>query len=85
MILAWKDIPDAKALLAQKHAVLARFVHVLRPLVLDVYNLPPGSVHIFWDAAGGTIAFNRAGSVFVNGRYFETWRTSLPFPSSPIY
>ena len=72
------DIQHPKELLGEKRDVLARFIHVAQPLV-GVYGLPAGSVHIFWDTAGGTIAFNRNGSVFLNGRYFEAWRKYFLF------
>jgi hypothetical protein len=38
--------------------------------VASVYDLAPKAVHIFYDEAGGTIAFNRGGSIFCNLRFF---------------
>jgi hypothetical protein len=55
--------------------VLARFLHVLNPLV-EVYNIPRTSLHVFADQEGQLVAFNRNGSLFMNLRYFEAWRTS---------
>ena len=43
-------------------------------IVLDcgqVFAILPKSLHIFYDEHGGTIAFNRTGSIFFNYRYFE--------------
>ncbi len=66
---------DLKSLIQHKHDVLARFSRVLK-LLAEVYKIPPTSLHIFADKDGKLIAFNRNGSLFVNLRYFETWRTS---------
>lgn len=55
------------------HDMLARFVDVLTPLA-KLYGLSLNLLHIFYDVAGGPIAFNRDGSIFVNLRYFEAWR-----------
>lgn len=38
--------------------------------VASIYGLAPKAVHIFYDEAGGTIAFNRGGSIFCNLRFF---------------
>ncbi|KAM0523053.1 hypothetical protein ACHAPE_001545 [Trichoderma viride] len=35
-----------------------------------VYSLAPKVLHIFYDEAGGTIAFNTGGSIFCNLRFF---------------
>ena len=70
------DVPDRETFMACKLDVLQRFVHVVVPLS-KVYNLPMSALHIFCDTAGGLIAFNRNGSLFLNLRYFEAWRESL--------
>lgn len=36
----------------------------------NVYSLAPKVLHIFYDEAGGTIAFNTGGSIFCNLRFF---------------
>jgi len=54
------------------HDVLARFIHVVKPLG-EVYKLPPTSLHIFYDTGGEMIAFNRNASIFLNLRYYEAW------------
>lgn len=36
----------------------------------SVYSLSPSVLHVFYDAAGGTIAFNSGGSIFCNVRFF---------------
>ena len=37
----------------------------------DIYRLSRGSVHVFYDASGSTIAFNQNKALFFNYRYFE--------------
>lgn len=36
----------------------------------NIYSLSPKVLHIFYDDAGGTIAFNTGGSIFCNFRFF---------------
>ncbi|KAI5994871.1 hypothetical protein EDC04DRAFT_2981262 [Pisolithus marmoratus] len=65
-----RDVPEAATFMTRKFEVLARFIHVITPLT-NVYGLPTTALHIFCDSAGGLIAFNRNGSLFLNLRYFE--------------
>ncbi|KAI0701855.1 hypothetical protein BC835DRAFT_1435271 [Cytidiella melzeri] len=67
-----KDVPNPKDVLSSKRESIARFIHVMRPLG-EVYELPPASLHIFYDLSGGTLAFNRNASLFLNLRFFEAW------------
>ena len=67
------DVPDPAELLKLKKDPIARFIHAIQP-IRDVFQLTPTSMHIFCDVSGGTIAFNRNASIFVNLRYFEAWR-----------
>ena len=67
------DVPDADAFMTNKHDILTRFVKVITSLV-KVYELSLTILHVFCDVAGGPIAFNRDGSIFLNLRYFEAWR-----------
>ena len=69
------DVPERKSLVQRKHDVLARFLHVLNPLV-EIYKVPKTSLHVFADQEGQLVAFNRNGSLFMNLRYFEAWRAS---------
>ncbi|EIW60639.1 uncharacterized protein TRAVEDRAFT_119941 [Trametes versicolor FP-101664 SS1] len=71
-IFVAKDVPDGKSLMRDKSDALARFIYTIRPLQ-EVYTLPPTSLHIFYDRAGDTIAFNRNASLFLNLRFFEQW------------
>lgn len=67
------DVPDGDTFMTSMHDVLARFVDVLTP-VAELYDLSLSLLHVFYDVAGGPIAFNRDGSIFFNLRYFEAWR-----------
>ncbi|KAI6041582.1 hypothetical protein EDC04DRAFT_1265243 [Pisolithus marmoratus] len=71
-VFVTRDVPEAATFMTRKFEVLARFIHVIAPLT-KVYGLPTTALHIFCDSAGGLIAFNRNGSLFLNLRYFEAW------------
>ncbi|KAI9822251.1 MAG: hypothetical protein M1832_003074 [Thelocarpon impressellum] len=65
-----KDVPGRSDFLASQSAGLNLFASLL----LDcgqVFALPRGTLHIYYDEAGGTIAFNRQGSLFCNYRFFR--------------
>jgi hypothetical protein len=68
------DLPEANSL-KRKRDVLTRFLHILN-LLVSVYKIPKTSLHVFADEEGKFVAFNRNGSLFVNLRYYEAWRTS---------
>jgi len=68
------ELPERQTLIERKHDVLARFLHILNPLV-EVYKIPQTCLHVFADSEGQLVAFNRSGSLFMNLRYFEAWRT----------
>lgn len=77
------DLPESDSLVQRKRDVLARFLHVLNPLAA-IYKIPQTSLHVFADKEGQLIAFNRNGSLFMNLRYFEAWRTyNLSTPAPP--
>ena len=67
------DVTNASQILATRRDSIARFIHIIQPL-RQIYKLSPNSVHIFADTKGGTIAFNRNASLFLNLRYYEAWR-----------
>lgn len=48
---------------------IAQFESLLRD-VAGVYGLAPTAFHVFYDEHGGTIAFNKGGSIFCNLRFF---------------
>ncbi|KAI8960534.1 hypothetical protein F5Y11DRAFT_329341 [Daldinia sp. FL1419] len=66
-----RTIPDFNSaqFLATNHRSINSFASVLSE-VCDVYSINRTSLHIFYDEEGGTIAFNRAGSIFCNLRFF---------------
>ncbi len=66
-----KTLPlDRDTFLRANMSALDAFAAVLIDIG-QVFRLHPSSLHIFHDEGGGTIAFNRAGSIFLNYRYFE--------------
>ena len=67
------DLPNSAQILSTRRDAIARFIYIIQPL-RQIYKLPVNSVHIFADAKGGTIAFNRNASLFLNLRYYEAWR-----------
>jgi hypothetical protein len=73
-----QGVPHPETIITTKQGTLLRFVEVVR-LLAGIYKIPPTSLHVFYDLAGDVIAFNRAGSIFLNLRYFEAWRELLFF------
>ena len=69
------DLPEPESLIQRKHDVLARFIHVLKPLV-ELYKIPQTSLQVFADKEGQLICLNRGGCLVMNLRYFEAWRAS---------
>ncbi|KAG6908391.1 hypothetical protein DXG01_004820 [Tephrocybe rancida] len=67
-----QEVPDQSEFLANHQGPIARFINILVQLS-RVYDLPLTSMHVFHDLAGGLIAFNRNGSIFVNLRYYLEW------------
>ena len=67
------DVVNPKDVMTSKRDSIARFIHVVKSLA-DVYELPPTSLHVFYDISGATIAFNRNASLFLNLRFFEACR-----------
>ncbi|KAJ7594698.1 hypothetical protein C8J56DRAFT_927422 [Mycena floridula] len=67
-----QEVPSQQTFVGQHQPPLARFVNIMAVLS-KIYGLPTTSLHIFYDVAGGLIAFNRNGSIFFNLRYFEAW------------
>lgn len=55
--------------LSSNHTAINSFAVLLKD-VGDVYQIPRRVLHIFYDESGNTIAFNRAGSIFCNLRFY---------------
>ncbi|RGP72980.1 hypothetical protein FSPOR_2356 [Fusarium sporotrichioides] len=64
-----RDIKDSSAFLS-KHLTNLNVFSSLLIEVGNVYSMSPKVLHIFYDEAGGTIAFNTGGSIFCNFRFF---------------
>ncbi|EGR49627.1 uncharacterized protein TRIREDRAFT_121453 [Trichoderma reesei QM6a] len=60
---------DAASFLSTNLAAINLFASLLVE-VGGVYSLSPRVLHIFYDEAGATIAFNTGGSIFCNFRFF---------------
>ncbi|PTB69328.1 hypothetical protein BBK36DRAFT_1186788 [Trichoderma citrinoviride] len=60
---------DAAAFLSKNLSAINKFASLLVE-VGNVYSLSPQVLHIFYDEAGATIAFNTGGSIFCNFRFF---------------
>jgi len=68
-IFVSKTLSSPTTFLAQNVSALNQFAAILHE-VSDIYSLPRKAMHIFFDEAGGTIAFNSNGSIFCNFRFF---------------
>jgi len=51
-----------------------RFLEMIVTPLKEIYGIPSTSIHVFYNLAGPTIAFNRDGALFLNLRYYEGWR-----------
>ncbi|RDA92339.1 hypothetical protein CP533_4388 [Ophiocordyceps camponoti-saundersi (nom. inval.)] len=66
-----RDVAGASttALMRAQGAAINSFAGLLVE-VGGIYSLEPRALHVFYDEAGGTIAFNTGGSIFCNLRFF---------------
>ncbi|KAI0199372.1 hypothetical protein F4808DRAFT_215832 [Astrocystis sublimbata] len=66
------SIPDAtkENFVSENHRAINAFASLLKD-VGDIYKIPRRVLHIFYDEQGGTIAFNREGSIFCNLRFYN--------------
>ncbi|KAI1504129.1 hypothetical protein F5X99DRAFT_51992 [Biscogniauxia marginata] len=60
---------DPGQFLTSNHSAINSFASLLKD-VGDVYTIKKSALHIFYDDTGGTIAFNRDGSIFFNLRFY---------------
>lgn len=67
------DDPVAVDLLTSRRGLIAQFTELLLPLI-NLYGLPSKGIHVFYESAANAISFNQNGSIFLNLRYYETWR-----------
>ncbi|WVQ80757.1 hypothetical protein IAT38_002862 [Cryptococcus sp. DSM 104549] len=72
-----REIPDHAGFLKDKLETCLRFsTEILLP-ICEVFSLRPSVMNVFWNLEGPTIAFNRSGTVYCNGRYFEAWHNEM--------
>ncbi|RYP25885.1 hypothetical protein DL768_011649 [Monosporascus sp. mg162] len=60
---------DTAQFLAANHRAINAFAALVRD-VGDIYSVKATALHIFYNTSGGTVAFNREGSLFCNLRFF---------------
>ncbi|KAI0124403.1 hypothetical protein BJ170DRAFT_84002 [Xylariales sp. AK1849] len=66
---------DVNQFLTRNHERINSFATLIRH-VGEVYSVRTKSLHMFYDDAGTTIAFNSEGSIFCNLRYFNDLHAS---------
>lgn len=64
-----KNLPNSDTFIAEYQKAIRDFDELLLE-ICTIYRLDPAVMHIFYDPAGATIAFNANGSIFCNLRYF---------------
>lgn len=73
------DVADPKnVIMGSKLEPIMRFLEMIVTPLKEIYGIPSSSVHVFYNLAGPTIAFNRDGALFLNLRYYEGWREHIP-------
>ncbi|KAI0898079.1 hypothetical protein F4806DRAFT_389133 [Annulohypoxylon nitens] len=74
-----KNIPDFNAanFITTNHANINAFASLLLT-VGSVYSINKTAIHIFYETGGNTIAFNSAGSIFCNLRFYNQLHGSQP-------
>ncbi|SNX84781.1 uncharacterized protein MEPE_03490 [Melanopsichium pennsylvanicum] len=68
---------DAASMLQANAAALERLINRIYKPVGSIFGLDPRSMYVFCDTAGPAIAFNRAGSIYLNFRYYLAWHDEL--------
>ncbi|KAG9042649.1 hypothetical protein FS837_010600 [Tulasnella sp. UAMH 9824] len=66
-----RDIENPRQVAVSRQTALGRFASAIITPLRDVYKLPTTSINIFYDQKGDLMAFNRAGSLFMNLRYSQ--------------
>ncbi|KAK7430350.1 hypothetical protein QQZ08_003098 [Neonectria magnoliae] len=65
-----KDLSTDPAKFLTSHIAAINSFASLLVDIGNIYSLSPKVLHVFYDEAGGTIAFNTGGSIFCNFRFF---------------
>ena len=68
---------DAASMLQANAAALERLINRVYKPVGSIFGLDPRSMYVFCDTAGPAIAFNRAGAIYLNFRYYLAWHDEL--------
>ena len=68
---------DAASMLQANAAALERLINRIYKPVGSIFGLDPRSMYVFCDTAGPAIAFNRAGAIYLNFRYYLAWHDEL--------
>lgn len=68
---------DAAWMLQANAAALERLINRVYKPVGSIFGLDPRSMYVFCDTAGPAIAFNRAGAIYLNFRYYLAWHDEL--------
>ena len=64
-----KGVDQSEILSQPRKAPLTRFVNILKDLV-EVFELAPKAVHVFYDNNSSSIAFNRDKALFFNLKFY---------------
>ena len=64
---------DNDPFMERMHGPLVRFGDIIVSLS-EIYYISTDRLAIFYDVSGDCIAFNCRGMIYLNLRYFETWR-----------
>ena len=80
VFLSSSTLSTKDAFLAAESSSIDTFSYILLDLG-SIFNLPPSTLHIFYDPNASTIAFNQNGALFFNYFYFKSlhsknWETS---------
>ncbi|TKY86381.1 hypothetical protein EX895_004530 [Sporisorium graminicola] len=68
---------DAASMLQANAAALERLINRIYKPVGSIFGLDPRSMYVFCDTAGPAIAFNRAGAIYLNFRFYLAWHDEL--------
>jgi hypothetical protein len=72
MVFSSSKHSQSETFLTENEASLALFADVLESLCVGVFGLKVGSIAIYHDPVGVTIAFNRNRALHFNFRYFHS-------------
>lgn len=65
-------LDPAETMIRNRDALERLIVKIYRPIGA-IFGIDPKALHVFIDTSGPTIAFNRAGTIWLNLRYYLAW------------